>query len=78
MSSPPGADGVKSSSVYEHTLALIRCQSEGLVDTPAYESALRKAYGPNAPIAFTVDRLLQHIVKQVRGMGGEGGETGIW
>jgi len=62
-------DGVISPNLYEHTLSMIKCLSEGVIEAPSYEDILRKTYGRHASVTFTVDRLLQHIIKQVHSSG---------
>ena len=51
----------------------------GNIDSNTYEDTCREMFGVHAYVVFTIDRLMQNIVRQVRsGAGGrEGGEGGM-
>ena len=52
-------------SHYEFVLNIVRGMIEGTVDVFAFESELHKALDSGAYMAFTVEKILQNIVRQV-------------
>ena len=54
-----------SGSHYEFVLNLVRGMIEGTVDVFAFENELHKALDSSAYMAFTVEKILQNIVRQV-------------
>jgi len=52
-------------SHYEFVLNIVRGMIEGTVDVFAFESELHKALDSSAYMAFTVEKILQNIVRQV-------------
>lgn len=51
---------------YSVMLELIEKQFEGELELSTFEECLRYIYGTKAYIMFTVDKLVQNMVKQVR------------
>jgi len=52
-------------SYYDFVLNVVRGMIEGTVDVFAFESELHKALDSSAYMAFTVEKILQNIVRQV-------------
>jgi len=52
-------------SHYEFVLNIVRGMIEGTVDVFAFEGELHKALDSSAYMAFTVEKILQNIVRQV-------------
>ena len=52
-------------SHYEFVLNIVRGMIEGTVDVFAFETELHKALDSSAYLAFTVEKILQNIVRQV-------------
>jgi len=52
-------------SHYDFVLNLVRGMIEGTVDVFVFESELHKALDSSAYKAFTVEKILQNIVRQV-------------
>ena len=54
-----------SGSHYEFVINVVRGMIEGTVDVFAFESELHKVLDSSAYMAFTVEKILQNIVRQV-------------
>ena len=52
-------------SHYDFVLNVVRGMIEGTVDIFAFESELHKALDSRAYMAFTIEKILQNIVRQV-------------
>ena len=52
-------------SHYDFVLNLVRGMIEGTVDVFAFESELYEALDSSAHMAFTIEKILQNIVRQV-------------
>lgn len=58
---------------YPAFLDMVRSLLDGNIDSSQYEDSLREMFTIHAYIAFTMDKLIQSIVRQVRGcVGGQG------
>jgi paired amphipathic helix protein Sin3a len=57
-------NGVKS--LYELVLNTVRGMVEGTVDVFSYEYELQKFLGTNAYVAYTIEKILQNIVRQLQ------------
>jgi len=44
---------------------MVRNLLEGNMDSSTYEDSLREMFGIHAYIAFTMDKIIQHCVRQV-------------
>jgi len=52
-------------SHYDFVLNVVRGMIEGTVDVFSFESELHKALDSSAYMAFTIEKILQNIVRQV-------------
>lgn len=60
---------------YPAFLDMVRSLLDGNIDSSQYEDSLREMFTIHAYIAFTMDKLIQSIVRQVRGcVGGQAAE----
>jgi len=50
---------------FSHFLELIKQLLDGNIESGYYEDQLRELFGIHAYIAFTLDKVIQNIVKQV-------------
>ena len=50
---------------YTHFLSLVKDLLDCNIEQCAYEDKLREMFGVNSYIAFTLDKLITHIVRQV-------------
>ena len=56
---------VEPEEYYTHFLDKVKDLLDGNMESAAYEDLLRELFGINAYIAFTMDKVVQHIVRQV-------------
>lgn len=57
---------IKVEDYYPAFLDMVKNLLDGNMDPTAYEDQLREMFGIHAYIAFTCDKLVQNIVRQVR------------
>lgn len=66
---------------YPAFLDMVRSLLDGNIDSSQYEDSLREMFTIHAYIAFTMDKLIQSIVRQVRDVSlpkdGPGTEKGL-
>lgn len=56
---------MKSSQYYTVFLEMVRNVLDGNMESVAYEEQLRDMFRTNAYIGYTMDKLIQNIVRQV-------------
>ena len=59
---------VEPEEYYPYYLDMVKSLLDGNLESSAYEDSLREMFGIHAYIAFTMDKIVQHIVRQVRFM----------
>lgn len=59
---------VQPDSYYSHFLEMVRNFLDGNLETVSYEEQLRDMFGIHAYVGFTMDKIIQNIVRQVRRM----------
>ena len=60
------ADEVEPEQYYSYFLERVKDLLDGNMEPVAYEDALREMFGIHAYIVFTMDKIVQNIVRQVR------------
>lgn len=59
------ADRLKPCQYYSHFLDMVKNLLDGNMDSVTYEETLRELFSIKAYLAFTMDKLIQNIVRQV-------------
>ena len=59
-------DEVEPEQYYSYFLERVKDLLDGNMEPVAYEDALREMFGIHAYIVFTMDKIVQNIVRQVR------------
>ena len=62
---PHPADRLKPCQYYSHFLDMVKNLLDGNMDSVTYEETLRELFSIKAYLAFTMDKLIQNIVRQV-------------
>lgn len=62
---------VELEEYYPAFLDMVRSLLDGNLESTQYEDTLREMFTIHAYIGFTIDKVIQNIVRQVRGGGGE-------